>query len=374
MIIKKFDRIIIGSGIYGLYAAYLSLLKGYSVLVLEYDDAPFKRATSINQARIHLGYHYPRSISTAFKSKNYYNRFIKEFKNSVNDTFLKVYATSTSFSWTNSDQFQKFCSDANIPCSPVNKEKYFQPNMIEGAFLTTEASFDFDILKKEIFNNVVKWEKFEILFNFRIQNIKKNDSNYVIEGLDNNYYETSFIVNATYASINQIQNFLNLEPIKIKYELCEVVLTKVNKEFSNVGITVMDGPFFSLMPFGKTGLHSLTSVNLTPHLTSKNALPTFSCQAFSSGKCTPKQLDNCNSCLFKPKTAWHSMEKLALKYLSPNIKLSYTKSLFSVKTVLLASEIDDSRPTLIRTLSKNPTFISILSGKINTIYDLEEIL
>ena len=27
----------------------------------------------------------------------------------------------------------------------------------------------------------------------------------------------------------------------------------------------MDGPFFSIMPFGETGLHSLTSVTFTPH-------------------------------------------------------------------------------------------------------------
>ena len=40
----------------------------------------------------------------------------------------------------------------------------------------------------------------------------------------------------------------------------------------------MDGPFFSVMPFGKTGMHSLTSVTFTPHLTSYDLLPTFKCQ------------------------------------------------------------------------------------------------
>ena len=53
---------------------------------------------------------------------------------------------------------------------------------------------------------------------------------------------------------------------------------------------------------------------------------------------------------------------------------SYEKSLFSMKPILKASEIDDSRPTVIRTLSTEPTFISVLSGKINTVYDLDEFL
>lgn len=29
------------------------------------EEAPFTRATYINQARVHMGYHYPRSLSTA---------------------------------------------------------------------------------------------------------------------------------------------------------------------------------------------------------------------------------------------------------------------------------------------------------------------
>ena len=52
----------------------------------------------------------------------------------------------------------------------------------------------------------------------------------------------------------------------------------------------------------------------------------------------------------------------------------YEKSLFSMKPILKASEVDDSRPTVIRYLSKAPTFVSVLSGKINTVYDLDQAL
>ena len=45
-----------------------------------------------------------------------------------------------------------------------------------------------------------------------------------------------------------------------------------------------------------------------------------------------------------------------------------------MKPVLLSSEIDDSRPTVIRRYSVKPMFVGVLSGKINTLYDLEEIL
>ena len=51
------DKIIIGAGLYGLYAAQKCGAAGQRVLVLERDPAPFMRATYINQARVHMGYH-----------------------------------------------------------------------------------------------------------------------------------------------------------------------------------------------------------------------------------------------------------------------------------------------------------------------------
>ena len=45
-----------------------------------------------------------------------------------------------------------------------------------------------------------------------------------------------------------------------------------------------------------------------------------------------------------------------------------------MKPILKASEIDDSRPTVIKYATRRPTFISVLSGKINTVYDLDDFL
>jgi len=68
------------------------------------------------------------------------------------------------------------------------------------------------------------------------------------------------------------------------------------------------------------------------------------------------------------------MSALARKYLKPEYDFEYKESLYSMKPILMSSEIDDSRPTVIRIHSEAPTFISVLSGKINTVYDLDEVL
>ena len=148
----------------------------------------------------------------------------------------------------------------------------------------------------------------------------------------------------------------------------------MDDKLKNTGITVMDGPFFSIMPFGQTGYHSLTSVTFTPHVTSYDSVATFQCQSRSEGKCRPGDLYNCNECPAKPASAWPMMSQLARKYLKPEYGFAYAGSLFSMKPILKASEIDDSRPTVIRQYASDPAFVSVLSGKINTVYDLDEVL
>ena len=369
-----FDRIIIGAGLYGLYSALFCAKQGESVFVVEKDPAPFMRATYINQARVHMGYHYPRSLSTAVKSAGYYNRFHEDYGFCIHDQFEQVYATSSQFSWTNADEFVKFCKDADIFCEEINPGRYFKTGFCDGAFLTREDTYDAMILRDYFVRELGRFEKVTISYSTEIKAIEKLDNHFEMMLGNGDRVQSEFILNSTYASVNQIQNMLEFEPFKIKYELCEIILCDVTEELKDVGITVMDGPFFSIMPFGKTGLHSLTSVTFTPHDVSYDETPQFKCQAKSEGYCSGRQLGNCNECSAKPASAWPYMSSLARKYMKDEYGFTYQKSLFSMKPILKTTEIDDSRPTVIKTFSNEPTFISVLSGKINTVYDLDSFL
>lgn len=370
-----YDKIIIGAGLYGLYAALFSGQKGENILVLECDGAPFCRATYINQARVHQGYHYPRSISTALKSAHYFERFNRDYAFCINREFEKIYATSSEYSWTNGEQFKKFCRAAEIPCEEVAPGKFFKKGMCDGVFKTREYTYDATILKEFYLEKLAALKNVQIIYNCKITAIERDSDSYEIFLENQQVYKTPFVFNATYAGTNQILEMIGYEKFKIKYELCEIILCDVNEKLSKYGLTVMDGPFFSIMPFGKTNLHSLTSVSFTPHTTSYDVLPTFKCQEkCDEGYCDPYHLGNCNDCVAKPHTAFPYMESLARKYLHEKLDFKYNCSLFSMKPILMSSEIDDSRPTVIRTYSKKPYFVGVLSGKINTVYDLDEVL
>lgn len=371
---QKYDRIIIGAGLYGLYSALFCGKKGQSVLVLECDPTPFRRATYINQARVHQGYHYPRSISTAMKSAGYFEKFNRDFAFCVNQEFNKVYATSAKYSWSSGVQFKKFCKAANIPCEELPLQKFFKDGMCDGVFLTREYTYDAMLLKDYYLQQLSTLNNVTISYGVNITSIERDADSYVVHTGQSQSFSTGFLLNATYAGTNQILEMLGYEKFGIKYELCEIILCEVNDALREYGFTVMDGPFFSIMPFGKTGLHSLTSVTFTPHTVSYDALPSFACQEKSGGYCSVRHLGNCNDCPAKPKTAFPYMANLARKYLKDEYGFTYEKSLFSMKPILMSSEIDDSRPTVIRVYSKNPTCVGVLSGKINTVYDLDEVL
>ncbi len=368
-----YDKIIIGSGIYGLYAAQKCGQKGEKVLVLEKDPASFMRATYINQARVHMGYHYPRSYSTAIKSAGYFERFCQDYDFCLLRDFDQVYATSANFSWTSAADFKRFCHAANIRCDDLPVDKYFNPGQCDGAFMTREYTYDAQILKKHFLEEIAKMSNVEIRYQSKPESITRKGSVYQVR-VGSSVEEAPFLLNATYAGVNEIHKMLGFDSFKIKYELCEIILCTVNEKLKDTGITVMDGPFFSIMPFGRTGFHSLTSVTFTPHVTSYDTLPTFECQKRSEGKCSPDNLYNCNQCAGKPMSAWPMMSQLARKYLKPEYEFKYHGSLFSMKPILKASEIDDSRPTVIRQYTDDPVFVSVLSGKINTVYDLDEVL
>lgn len=381
---KKYDKIIIGAGIYGLYAAMKCGKKHESVLVLEYEPAPFERATYINQARVHMGYHYPRSLSTAKKSAEYYRRFHDDFGFAIHDSFKQIYATSAQFSWTDAKAFQHFCQAAGIRCDAIPPESFFNHGMCDGAFLTEEDTYDARIIRDYYLREFKELPNVDLQFQVRIDRIVRKQDNYSIDyhvGDTRCQAKAAFVLNATYASTNQIvariedetpEKPANFQKFKIKYEQCEIVVCNVVEALKGVGLTVMDGPFFSIMPFGKTGYHSLTSVTFTPHSTSYDELPAFECQKGTF--CSASQLENCDSCIHRPRTAWEYMRQLARKYMRPEYEFSYVKSLFSMKPILKSSEVDDSRPTAIRVNSQAPTMISVLSGKINTVYDLDEYL
>jgi len=370
---ERYDRVIVGAGTFGLYAARVFAERGLNVALVDVDVAPMMRASYVNQARLHYGYHYPRSLTTARSSIMYFNRFRAEFADAINADFTKIYAISRTQSFMSTQGFERFCGETEIPCFPVDPTRWFNPNTVDAAYETLEYSFDARRIRAQLLdqlsNHRLGWYLGRRLARANIV----DDTRYEIELDDGTTLITDGVLNATYAGLNQVLRIFDEPPFALEYQLCEIILADVEKSFGNVGITVMDGDYFSLMPFGATGLYSLTTVDFTPHLTSRGDVATFPCQAHND-KCNEVALDHCTYCAVRPQSSWRYAHQRATQYLRRHDDVHYRESLYTVKTILQKSDVDDSRPTLVKVHRTAPWLASVLSGKIATFYDLEEIL
>ena len=140
-----------------------------------------------------------------------------------------------------------------------------------------------------------------------------------------------------------------------------MALIEVPDELKNIGITVMCGPFFSIMPFPPMKLHTMSHVRYTPHQ-----------YWHDDNRC---EIDNQKYFeLSDRKSNFIKMIKDIRKYLPIIEGAKYRDSIWEIKTLLPQSEFNDSRPILFKVNEKNKRIISILGGKIDNIYDLEALL
>ena len=138
------DAVVVGGGFYGCAVAEWFRSLGGSVLLAESEPALFACASFVNQARIHNGYHYPRSLLTALRSRINAPRFLDDYQDCVDQTFVKVYAIGRSFSKVNAAQFKSFCGriGARLERPPDPVRRMFDSNLVEDVFLARESVFD----------------------------------------------------------------------------------------------------------------------------------------------------------------------------------------------------------------------------------------
>lgn len=94
-----------------------------------------------------------------------------------------------------------------------------------------------------------------------------------------------------------------------------------------------------------------------------------------NGSCSPHNIGNCNLCLHKPLTAYEAMKTQYEEFIHPQLHgIEYISSMFAIKPIQISSEKTDERNTLIQMAKQPPFYISVLSGKISTFYELDSYL
>ena len=368
--IRTASRVVLGGGLFGCYAALLLAERGHDVVLVEQCPTLLSRASYINQARLHSGLHYPRSLSTATEALQYLGQFRDRFPTAVHD-FTQIYAVARYNSKTSGDVFAAFVHRLGAPAEEVDPERWFHSGTVSRAFQVEEPSFDATVLRELLTKELSSQPAIDIRCSTALTGGAVGGGSVTLNLSDGTTIETDGLVVAAYAGTNAVRESLGLAYLPITFELTEVILGTVTSSLEDFGFTVMDGPFWSLMPFGHSGQVSLTSVGLTP-LRRSSDQPVFACQA-KREDCTPLRLAECSTCPVRPPSAvMHQQQQMAL-FLKDASAFSPTSSLLTVKAVLTATQVDDARPTVIHKEPDHDVW-TVFSGKVSTLFDLDEAL
>lgn len=322
----KYDYVVLGGGFYGCMIA--QSLKG-KILLIEKEKDLMQKASANNQARVHNGYHYPRSFKTAFAAHTNFPRFMSEFKEAVSDDYTMFYAVGRDGK-TNAKAYKKMCKSVGCPLysAPENLKKWFNHEYIEDVFLGHEGVFDAEKLKKILLEKLA-W-KVDIMLDTEVSKVKKGKVY-----IDDKIIKTKKIVSCLYADTNKLLKNSGLPELPIRNEDTVMPLVEVPEKFKNVSITIMDGSFFSIYPYPKFGLHTIHHVTLTPE-----------------GGDFTKIKEHVVSCI-------------------PEMKdMKHRGDIRERKTVLLQNDEDDGRPIMFRKDYGFTGFDVIIGAKLDNIYDI----
>lgn len=362
---KLYDAIIIGGGFYGAaISIYLASQRGLKrILLVEREPRLLMRASYNNQARVHNGYHYPRSFTTGYRSRVNLPRFVLDWPEVVKQDFIKLYAIARRNSKVTGKQFERFCKEIGASIRPAEPSlrALFEPRLIEDVFLVEEYAFDSTKLaawaRSELQNSRV-----QVRLETRVTAISRGPGNslqVLMQRRDDDEEQAhcKYLFNCTYSGLNQFKGDFPGTRTHLKHEITEMALMQMPPVLRNMGITVMDGPFFSIMPFPARELHTLSHVRYTPHL---------------SWKDEPGIDPYWKMAHYHRETRAEHMVRDVSRYVSAVHQATQVDSLFEVKTVLFKNEGDDGRPILFEKHPELPGCYSVLGGKIDNIYDVLE--
>lgn len=355
------DYLVIGGGFYGCSLALFLRSVSARIVLAEAGGHLMNRASRVNQARVHTGFHYPRSALTAVKSMVLHRRFAAGFPDAVTDDFQMLYAIARRRSKVSAKRFFGMFSDMGAPIAPANSSQaaLFSPATIEAVFACTEYAFDYSVLRDHMADRLDD-VGIDLRLNAEVVHLHEDAEGVVAELSDGSEIRARFVFNVTYAQINSVLRSGGLPEATLKHELTEIALVRPPAQMDRFGITIMDGPFLSAMPYPSEDLYSLTHVRYTPHCSWTDATAPRSAYATFAA--------------MHPVSRQRFMILDGQRYVPCLAQAEWIRSLYEVKTVLVKNEKDDGRPILYQRAPAGSRVISILGGKIDNIYDLFDLV
>lgn len=236
---------ILGAGWYGCHAARILQAAGVEVCLLD-QVGIFAGASSKNQNRLHLGYHYPRSQATIDECLDGFTKFMETYGEfavafEANDYVLhdesKVSADEYARRFEGWTHTEGSLADLGV------RTQHLQPRV----FRVQERFIDTAAVRRAMqqrFSSCLRIESSPTLtLEDTCVRVNGEAYDYVLNCTNNQYVPVPLPWSPVYETV------------------CSFLYTSRRPDRDPMALTVMDGPFFSLFPYDlATGVYTLTHV------------------------------------------------------------------------------------------------------------------
>lgn len=344
---------IVGCGIFGSEIAIALSQSGFSVTVIESKKEILQGASGNNLNRVHIGFHYPRDLETAKQAYQCYDEFKRKYSSCVSTNFLNSYFIANTGSLTSANSFFEFCKRLGAP-HKIIKSKDF-PLLITSAdngIICEESVYDFNSMRKLIYEKFTE-QRVQLISGNGVVHISKKDDSYSLELSDGNIISVDIVVNTSYADINRLANQIGVKLNEMQYEY--TVIPIIEAAIPRVGVTIMDGPFTSILPRGTSGEFLLYHVDhsvLTREVGCQVASDWLSPETGPFYKINKQEY-------------FSKMIELCSQFIPDLKSAKLCGFLEGPRIVQSRKESTDARPSVIK-FHNNNSYISILSGKVDS--------
>lgn len=226
---------VLGAGWYGCHIAAALIADGHEVEVWEIRKCIFAGASGSIPARLHQGFHYPRSRMTRAACQEHSEAFMERYGELTRGVPINLYAIAEGASLVDFQQYRRTLA-GEVDFIPVHDPEEFGLFNCEGAVLTGERHIVTRLARARFESLLAE----RVLFEKRPGEIDSSAWDWTID--------CTFGANSC-AGVD-------------RYEPCLVLLLAGP---TDKAVTIMDGPFGSLYPWDeREGLCSLSSARWTP--------------------------------------------------------------------------------------------------------------
>lgn len=249
---------VIGAGVFGVVTALRLAAAGHGVTLFD-RAAELLRGASGHANRVHQGYHYPRHEPTARQCLAGQRPFAAAFAAALLPGVTNDYFIAEAGSLTGPAAFLAFCDRLGLPYRLVDPEAA-SPRMqqVSLGLRTDEGLFDAAILRRLLLERLGR-SGVALRLGSEVGQLARRGTGFALTA-GGETLAADAVVNCGYAEINRLTARLGhpIPPRQYEYTVAPVIAPPWPGPAS---VTVMDGPFFSLLPMDRDGRHLLFHVD-----------------------------------------------------------------------------------------------------------------